>query len=69
MTLKELAQTPNELILDLRRLFGPRSVLIFSSIRRELILSSVSNFPRNGRLEEFLFALGKAMESAEPRRA
>jgi len=65
MTTEELAGTPDELIRDLRRLFGLRSGLVFSSIRRELILSSVGNNPRNGRLEEFLFALKKAKESVE----
>jgi hypothetical protein len=65
MTREELADIPDEPILDLRSLFGLRSALIFSSIRKELILSSVGNHPRNGRLEEFLFALKKAKESVE----
>jgi hypothetical protein len=65
MTLEQLADTPDQLILALRRLFGLGSALIFSSIRKELILSSVGNKPRNGRLEGFLFALKEARESVE----
>jgi hypothetical protein len=65
MTLEQLADTPDELILALRRLFGLGSVLIFSSIQKELILSSVDNHPRDGRLEGFLFALKEAKKSVE----
>jgi hypothetical protein len=65
MSLERLADTPDELILALRLLFGLGSGLIFSSIRKELILSSAGNPPRNGRLEEFSLALKEAKESVE----
>jgi hypothetical protein len=65
VTLRGLADTPDGLLLDIRRLFGPKSVLIFSSIRRELILSSINRHPNNGRLEAFLSALKKAKESVK----
>lgn len=66
MTLEKLVDTPDELILALRQLLGLRSVLVFSSIRRALLLSSIGHRPRNGRLEEFLFALFEAKESVKP---
>jgi hypothetical protein len=65
MTLEQLADAPDELILALRRLYGLGSGLIFSSIRKELILSAVGSHPSNGRLEEFLSALKEAKESVE----
>jgi hypothetical protein len=65
MSLEDLVDTPDGLILALRQLFGPEGVPIFDCIRSELLLSSVGHPPRNGRVEEFLFALKKAKESAE----
>ena len=65
MTLEKLVDTPDELLLALRHVLGVGSVLTFRSIRRELLLSYVGHHPRNGRMEEFLFALFMARESVE----
>ena len=64
MPLEELVDTPDELILILRRLVGLGSV-VFVSIRNELLLSSVGHTPRSGQVEGFLSALTKAKESAK----
>ena len=63
MTLQKLIESPKGLILALRHLFGPQSLLVFKSIRFELLLSAIGHYPRNGRVEAFLFALTKAKES------
>jgi hypothetical protein len=66
MTLEQLVDTPDELFVALRNLFGLGSPLIISSIRRELMLSTVGNAALNGRIEAFLLALDKTKGSATP---
>jgi hypothetical protein len=65
MNLERLVDAPDQLTLALRQLLGLESAKIFSSIRSELLLSSVGSYPRNGRLEAFLSVLQGAKESVE----
>jgi hypothetical protein len=60
MTLENLVDAPDELILALRNFLGVGSVPIFASIRRELLLSSVGRAPLNGRMDRLLLALSNA---------
>jgi hypothetical protein len=65
MTLENLVDVPGELILALRHLFGLGSVLIFDSIRKELLLPSADRSSGKGRIDELLSALKVAKESVE----
>jgi len=66
MTLEQLVDTPDDFFVALRSLFGLGTPLIVSSIRRELMLSTVGHAPLNGRIEAFLLALDKTRASVEP---
>jgi hypothetical protein len=57
MTLEQLVDTPEELLVALRGVFGVGSASIISSIRKEVILYAVGRAPLNGRIEAFLFVL------------
>ena len=65
MTLEELIDTPDDLIVAFRRLLGLGSIPLLNSIRRELLLSCVGCHPRNGRVEVLLLAFDKERRSVE----
>ena len=64
-TLKDLIDTPDDLVVAFRRLLGLGSIPILDSIRRELLLSCVGHHPRNGRVEALLLAFDKERRSVE----
>jgi hypothetical protein len=65
MTLEELIDTPDDLVVAFRQLLGLGSIPILNSIRRELLLSCVGHYPRNGRVEALLLVVDKERRSVE----